>query len=178
MPSVWPIAFFRWEIVVGLDAKQSYVWSSLIFCPQLCADGTVQDSPDRCPGICPALHTCGACVSHGRGANLTDWEPRRSVHIKACSWCVKEAKCQTRSGQLCLCSDLGYKKVYSSNTEPGIRRGNEDSHGNENQKSREKNIFRGEKNWQAYFFLWKWRWWICECKLKVQNLHSSWILVC
>ena len=26
--------------------------------------------------------------------------------------------------------------------------------------------------------LWKLRWWICECKLKVQNWYSSWILVC
>ena len=38
--------------------------------------------------------------------------------------------------------------------------------------------FSVEKNWQAYFFLWKWRWWICECKLKVQNWYSSWISVC
>ena len=28
------------------------------------------------------------------------------------------------------------------------------------------------------FFLWKLIWWICECKLKVQDWHSSWILVC
>ena len=34
--------------------------------------------------------------------------------------------------------------------EPGIRRGNKDSRGNENRKSR-KNIFSVEKNRQAYF---------------------------
>ena len=64
-----------------------------------------------------------------------------------------------------------------SETEPGIRCGNEDCRGNENWKLR-KNIFCVGKNWQAYFFLWKLRWWICECKLKVQNWYSSWILVC
>ena len=62
-------------------------------------------------------------------------------------------------------------------TEPGIRRGNEDSRGNENRKSRKK-IFSVEKNQVYFFFLWKFRWRICECKLKVQNWYSSWILVC
>ncbi|XP_076454870.1 multiple epidermal growth factor-like domains protein 8 [Babylonia areolata] len=66
---------------------------------ELCTKGDVQDSPDRCPGICPALHTCGACVSHGRGANLTlTSAPRQQrIHSQQCSWCVKEATCQTRS---------------------------------------------------------------------------------
>ena len=38
--------------------------------------------------------------------------------------------------------------------EPGIRRGNEDSHGNENRKSW-KNMFSVEKNQQAYFFFYE-----------------------
>ena len=39
--------------------------------------------------------------------------------------------------------------------------------------------FPWKKNQQAYFFfLWKLRWWTCECKLKVRNWYSSWILVC
>ena len=37
-------------------------------------------------------------------------------------------------------------------SEPGIRRGNKDSGGNENWKSRKKNFFRVKTNWQAYFF--------------------------
>ena len=37
-------------------------------------------------------------------------------------------------------------------SEPGIHRRNEDSRGNENRKSWEKNIFRGVKSRQAYFF--------------------------
>ena len=42
-----------------------------------------------------------------------------------------------------------------------------------------KNIFREKKiNKHTFFFQWKLRWWICECKLKVQNRHSSKILVC
>ena len=81
-----------------------------ILCRQLCLEGDVQDTPDRCPGVCPALHTCGACVSHGRGANLTNLSPQRRVHVNECSWCVKEAKCQTRSGMLIcgLCQECGY----------------------------------------------------------------------
>ena len=31
---------------------------------------------------------------------------------------------------------------------------------------------------KAYFFSMKFRRWICECKLKVQNWYSSWILLC
>ena len=75
--------------------------------------------------------------------------------------------------QLCAC--LADQQKYS---EPGIGRGNEDSRGNENWKSREKIFSMGEENRQAYFFVWKWRSWICECKLKVQNWHSSWMLMC
>nr|KAG5710511.1 hypothetical protein BaRGS_013157 [Batillaria attramentaria] len=63
----------------------------------LCVESDIQDMADRCPGICPTLHTCGACVSHGQGAVLSSTSPRRRVHIKECSWCVKEAQCQTRS---------------------------------------------------------------------------------
>ena len=46
-------------------------------------------------------------------------------------------------------------------SEPGIHRGNEDSRGNENRKSRN-NIFSVEKNWQAYFFF--------SMKIKVMDL--------
>ena len=63
-------------------------------------------------------------------------------------------------------------------SEPGICRGNEDSHRNENRKLR-KNIFSvGKKIDKHTHFLWKLRWWICECKLKVQHWYSSWIVVC
>ena len=41
---------------------------------------------------------------------------------------------------------------FITESEPGIRHGNEDSRGNENRKS-QKNIFPVEKNRQAYFFL-------------------------
>ncbi|KAL8608232.1 hypothetical protein ACOMHN_016687 [Nucella lapillus] len=97
---------------------------------ELCNKGDIQDTSHRCPGICPALHTCGACVSHGRGSppnppklispstpnplNLTatttttttttqrpsSSAPRRRVlrvHLSQCSWCVKEATCQSRT---------------------------------------------------------------------------------
>ncbi|RUS80437.1 hypothetical protein EGW08_011806, partial [Elysia chlorotica] len=32
---------------------------------QTCAERDYHDATDRCPGICAASHTCGACVSHG-----------------------------------------------------------------------------------------------------------------
>ena len=38
-------------------------------------------------------------------------------------------------------------------SEPGIHHGNEDSRGNENRKSWEKDIFRGKNSRQAYVFL-------------------------
>ena len=41
-------------------------------------------------------------------------------------------------------------------SEPGIRRGNKDSRGNEN-------LGKISFSWTSIlFFLWKWRWWICE----------------
>ena len=40
------------------------------------------------------------------------------------------------------------------------------------------NVPVGKKINRHTFFLWKFRWWICECKLKVQNWYLSWILVC
>ena len=45
-------------------------------------------------------------------------------------------------------------------------------------KIAEKYFFCGKKSTSILFFLWKLRWWICECKLKVQNWYLSWILVC
>ena len=45
-------------------------------------------------------------------------------------------------------------------------------------KIAEKKYFPWEKNQQAYLFLWKLKWWICECKLEVQNWYSLWIFVC
>ena len=42
----------------------------------------------------------------------------------------------------------------------------------------EKYIFRGKKSTTKLSFLWKLRWWTCECKLKVQSWYSSWIVVC
>ena len=77
-------------------------------------------------------------------------------------------------------------------SEPGIHRGNEDSHGNENRKSRKRGfsrkwkskivetcIFRGKKEIDKHTcFLWQLRWWIYERKLKVKNWYSSWILAC
>ncbi|CAL1535782.1 unnamed protein product, partial [Lymnaea stagnalis] len=69
---------------------------------ELCA-GQVHNPSDRCPGICPALHTCGACVSQGKGADLTDEFPRRHIYIEECSWCVKEAECQQRSAPKGTC---------------------------------------------------------------------------
>ena len=62
--------------------------------------------------------------------------------------------------------------------EPGIRRENENSRGNEKRRSRKRYIFREKKIDKHSFFIWNLRWWICECKLKVQNWYSSWILVC
>ena len=77
-----------------------------------------------------------------------------------------------------LCTRTRFHTMQIYLPEPGIRRGNEDSRRNENWKSRGKSIFCGEKIGQGYFFLWKLRWWICECKSKVQNWHSSWTLMC
>ncbi|KAH9496424.1 Multiple epidermal growth factor-like domains protein 8, partial [Bulinus truncatus] len=65
--------------------------------------GTLLDLPDRCPGICPALHTCGACISQGKGVELTSEVQRRSINIQQCSWCVKEAQCQMRSAPSGTC---------------------------------------------------------------------------
>ncbi|XP_035828225.1 multiple epidermal growth factor-like domains protein 8 [Aplysia californica] len=64
---------------------------------QLCVNKDFHDSTDRCPGICPTLHTCGACVIHGKGVNVSAASRRRQVYIQECSWCVKEAQCQTRA---------------------------------------------------------------------------------
>ena len=44
-------------------------------------------------------------------------------------------------------------------------------------KIRWKYTFCGKKSTSILFFLWKLRWWICKCKLKLQNLYSSWIWV-
>ena len=41
-----------------------------------------------------------------------------------------------------------------------------------------KYIFRGKKSASILSFLWKLRWWTCECKLEVSNWYLSWILVC
>ncbi|XP_025111697.1 multiple epidermal growth factor-like domains protein 8 isoform X1 [Pomacea canaliculata] len=71
----------------------------------LCIDKQIQENLNRCPGICPALHTCGACVSHGRGARLAYQSPGSRVHIQECAWCVKEAQCQTRSALGGTCRD-------------------------------------------------------------------------
>ena len=60
-------------------------------------------------------------------------------------------------------------------SEPGIPGGNKDSRRNENQKSL-RNIFSVGKKIYKYkhtFFSMKLRWWICECKLRVQN----WIFI-
>ncbi|CAG5128382.1 unnamed protein product, partial [Candidula unifasciata] len=70
---------------------------------ELCVSGDFHDSADRCPGICPVLHTCGACVSHGKGVEqAAELRPRRT-YIQECSWCVKEAKCQTNSAPQGTC---------------------------------------------------------------------------
>ena len=63
-------------------------------------------------------------------------------------------------------------------SEPGIRHGKEDSSGDENRKSRNFFFSVGQKIDRHTFLLWILRWWICECKLKVQNWYSSWILEC
>ncbi|GFO01588.1 hypothetical protein PoB_002809300, partial [Plakobranchus ocellatus] len=33
---------------------------------KLCVEQNYHDYRDRCPGICPALRTCGTCVTHGQ----------------------------------------------------------------------------------------------------------------
>ena len=49
--------------------------------------------------------------------------------------------------------------------QPGILHGNEDSWKYKS-KIEEQNIFRGKRIDKHTFFLWKLRWWICECKLE------------
>ena len=44
-------------------------------------------------------------------------------------------------------------------------------------KTAEKYIFCGKKSTSILSFLWKLRWLTCECKLKVSNWYSSWIVV-
>ncbi|XP_055897034.1 multiple epidermal growth factor-like domains protein 8 [Biomphalaria glabrata] len=65
--------------------------------------GPISDPPDRCPGICPSLHTCGACISQGKGVRVTSDIQRKHVYLQQCSWCVKEAQCQTRSSPAGTC---------------------------------------------------------------------------
>lgn len=88
-----------------------YALSSLILPPsqKLCKDGVYHDSKKvKCPGICPALRNCRACVSQGQGSRLKDisttstpafkvWGER--IQVKQCTWCVKEASCQNRNGK-------------------------------------------------------------------------------
>ena len=45
-------------------------------------------------------------------------------------------------------------------------------------ENRRKIYFLWKKSTSILFCLWKLKWWICECKLKVQNWYSSQILVC
>ena len=47
-----------------------------------------------------------------------------------------------------------------------------------NWKSQKKYFPWRKKSTSVLFFLWKLRWWIWECKLKVRNWYSLWILVC
>ncbi|ESO96650.1 hypothetical protein LOTGIDRAFT_174753 [Lottia gigantea] len=74
----------------------------------MCLNGDIQDlQSKRCPGICSVLSSCSACISQGRGANLTSSLPRRRVYNEACSWCVKQAVCTPRAVPqgTCLAAD-------------------------------------------------------------------------
>ncbi|XP_041369444.1 multiple epidermal growth factor-like domains protein 8 [Gigantopelta aegis] len=80
-----------------------------------CNSSTViHDDQNRCPGICPALHTCSTCVSQGKGTLLSPSSPRRRVYNEQCSWCVKEASCQSRAVPQGTCK-------AADNTESGIQ---------------------------------------------------------
>ncbi|XP_055954420.1 multiple epidermal growth factor-like domains protein 8 [Patella vulgata] len=81
----------------------------------MCSDGNIQDlKSQRCPGICAVLSTCSACVSQGKGVNLTASQPRRRVYNDPCSWCVKQAVCQTRAVPQGTC-------LAAENTSSGIQ---------------------------------------------------------
>lgn len=57
----------------------------------------------RCPGICPALSHCHACLLHGYSHRKPP-DVRTSVAHKLslshCSWCVQNAKCHHIHGTI------------------------------------------------------------------------------
>ena len=109
------------------------------------------------PEICFSCCWDGGQLKHNAHANLTFW--LFCVPVLRCLIFIYEKNMALFSDQSLNSSwKWGFSLKWKS-------------------KIAEKNIFRGEKN-QVFFFLWKLRWWICECKLKVQNWHSSLILVC
>lgn len=50
-----------------------------------------------CPGICPALHDCHACLIHGNErSSATDIHVRSFASkfgLNQCQWCVQNARC-------------------------------------------------------------------------------------
>lgn len=49
-----------------------------------------------CPGICPALHDCHACLIHGNERSSPDVGVRSfatKFGLNQCQWCVQNARC-------------------------------------------------------------------------------------
>lgn len=50
-----------------------------------------------CPGICPALHDCHACLIHGSerstGTNVRVRSFASKFGLNQCQWCVQNARC-------------------------------------------------------------------------------------
>lgn len=54
----------------------------------------------RCPGICPALGTCHACLIHGdlpKGA--FGGSVAQKLKLGQCTWCVQNARCHHKDGK-------------------------------------------------------------------------------
>ncbi|KAL1124701.1 hypothetical protein AAG570_001325, partial [Ranatra chinensis] len=68
------------------------------------ANCTTNLQTTRCPGICPGLTHCHACLLHGN--NLPSSSPASVAHklnLGQCNWCVHNARCHPKNDNFGVC---------------------------------------------------------------------------